>query len=58
MPQPGVEYAFSKMQSVWQAFAAKAQLQLKIWPQFGHEFSAQQQQLVYDWLSLQLAPAH
>lgn len=58
MPQPGVEYAFSKMQSVWQAFAAKEQLQLKIWPQFGHEFSALQQQQVYDWLSLQLAPAH
>jgi len=55
MPREGVEYAYARMAKVWQAYGASEKFSGKIWPQYGHEFSAEQQQQAFNWLAAQLA---
>lgn len=57
MPEAGVRYAYQQMQQVWQAFGAEPQFTGRIFDNASHEFNAQQQDTVYQWLAEQLAPA-
>ncbi|MBV2128701.1 dienelactone hydrolase family protein [Arsukibacterium indicum] len=57
MPAAGVTDAYQRMAEVWQAYAAPEALSTKLWPQLGHEFNAEQQQLAYSWLAQQLQSA-
>ena len=54
MPLAGIEASYRKLQQVWRDYGAAQKLSTKIYPEFGHEFNAEQQQQVYDWLSTQL----
>ncbi|SNY45693.1 Dienelactone hydrolase [Arsukibacterium tuosuense] len=54
MPVEGVNAAYQRMTQVWQAYDASAALTTKMWPQYGHEFTAQQQQQAFAWLAQQL----
>ena len=55
MPLAGVEASYRKMQQVWQAYGAADNLSTTVYPELGHEFNAEQQQQVYNWLRTQLA---
>lgn len=57
MPEAGVRMAYQQMQQVWQAFGAEQQFTGRIFDNASHEFNAQQQDTVYQWLAEQLAPA-
>lgn len=54
MPVEGVNAAYQQMAQVWQAYDASDALTTKMWPQYGHEFNAQQQQQAFAWLAQQL----
>lgn len=54
MPVAGVNSAYQRMAQVWQAYDAADALSTRLWPQYGHEFSAEQQQQAFAWLALQL----
>ena len=51
-PVASVHEAFGKLRSVWQAWGADAQLELRILPG-GHSFEAPAQNLAFDWLDRQ-----
>ncbi|WP_037055766.1 dienelactone hydrolase family protein [Rheinheimera baltica] len=55
MPQAGVEQAYRQLAAVWQAHGAADKLSTRLYPQFSHEFNAQQQQQAFNWLAAQLA---
>ena len=55
MPQAGVEQAYAQLAKVWQAHGAADKLATTLYPQYGHEFNAEQQQQVFSWLATQLA---
>lgn len=55
MPQAGVEQAYQQLAAVWQAHGAPDKLTTTLYPQYGHEFNAEQQQQVFSWLATQLA---
>ncbi|MEH8015640.1 alpha/beta hydrolase family protein [Rheinheimera muenzenbergensis] len=55
MPKAGVELAYQQLAKVWQAHGAAEQLTTSLYPQYGHEFNAEQQQQVFSWLATQLA---
>ncbi|MCS4307371.1 dienelactone hydrolase [Rheinheimera pacifica] len=55
MPQAGVEQAYQQLATVWQAHGAPDKLTTMLYPQYGHEFNAEQQQQVFSWLATQLA---
>ena len=55
MPLAGVEASYRKMQQVWHSYGAADKLSTKVYAEFGHEFNAEQQQQVYNWLRTQLA---
>ncbi|WP_215397314.1 dienelactone hydrolase family protein [Rheinheimera oceanensis] len=54
MPPAGVEQAYQQLATVWQAHGAPDMLTTTLYPQYGHEFNAEQQQQVFSWLSDQL----
>ena len=56
MPVSGVQYAIQRMKQVWQAYGAADKLNSKFYDMYGHEFQAEQQQDVFNWLATQLAP--
>jgi len=55
MPQAGVDYGYKQLATVWQAHNAANKLTTTLYPQYGHEFNAEQQQQVFTWLATQLA---
>ncbi|SEH80199.1 Dienelactone hydrolase [Rheinheimera pacifica] len=55
MPQAGVEQAYQQLAKVWQAHGAADKLTTTLYPHYGHEFNAEQQQQVFSWLATQLA---
>jgi len=55
MPTAGVEYAYTQLARVWQAHAAPEKLTTTMYPKYSHEFNAEQQQQVFNWLATQLA---
>ncbi|MGP9800671.1 dienelactone hydrolase family protein [Rheinheimera sp. NSM] len=57
MPQAGVKQAYAQLAKVWQAHGAADKLATTLYPQYGHEFNAEQQQQVFSWLATQLAVA-
>lgn len=57
MPKAGVTDAYQRMGQVWQAYNAADALTTTLWPQYGHEFSHEQQQQAFAWLALQLQPS-
>lgn len=58
MPDAGVKFAYQQMQQVWQVYGAADKFSGRIFDNAGHEFNAQQQDWVYQWLAAQLQPAH
>ena len=50
MPAAGTEQAFATMRQIWQAHGAGEKLVTELWPEYGHQFSAAQQQRVWRWL--------
>ncbi|OZB43057.1 MAG: hydrolase [Alishewanella sp. 34-51-39] len=50
MPAAGTEQAFATMRQIWQAHGAGEKLMTELWPEYGHQFSAAQQQRVWRWL--------
>ena len=55
MPGAGVDYAYAQLAKVWQAHGAADKLTTTLYPHYGHEFNAEQQQQVFNWLAAQLA---
>ncbi|MBZ9610535.1 dienelactone hydrolase family protein [Rheinheimera maricola] len=55
MPKGGVDYAYAQLATVWQAHGAPGKLTTTLYPNYGHEFNAEQQQQVFNWLAAQLA---
>ena len=55
MPGAGVDYAYAQLATVWQAHGAADKLTTTLYPHYGHEFNAGQQQQVFNWLAAQLA---
>lgn len=56
MPEAGVTDAYQRIARVWQAYNAADALTTQLWPEYGHEFSARQQQQAFAWLTVQLQP--
>ncbi|HAW93514.1 MULTISPECIES: dienelactone hydrolase family protein [unclassified Arsukibacterium] len=54
MPIAGVNSAYQRLAEVWQAFSTAEALTTTLWPEYGHEFNATQQQQAYNWLEQQL----
>lgn len=51
MPVQGTQKAYQQMQQLWQAHGASEKLVSELWLEQGHEFTAEQQQRVWRWLS-------
>ncbi|MDX3773796.1 alpha/beta fold hydrolase [Chromatiaceae bacterium AAb-1] len=57
MPVAGAEQAYQKLRLIWQQYDAAEQLSTTLWPEYGHEFSLEQQQQAIEWLERQLKDA-
>ncbi len=56
-PQLSVEQAYEKVHRVWRSQQAEERLVTQIWPELGHVFALEQQEVVFPWLDRWLQPA-
>lgn len=54
MPVKGVQQAYQQLRQIWQQYNADDKLDTVLWPQYGHEFSAEQQQAAFAFLKKHL----